>query len=153
MNYATRIEWTGNRGEGTSTYQAYGRDYLATIEGKPPLEGSADPKFRGDAAKHNPEDLFLLALSACHMLSYLALCARHGISVVDYTDDARGSMELDKKGGGRFVEVTLHPAVVIARGGDAQKAKDLHEEAHERCFIAASVSIPVHHEAMITVQD
>jgi organic hydroperoxide reductase OsmC/OhrA len=153
MNYATRIDWTGNRGEGTATYQAYGRDYLASIEGKPQLQGSADPKFRGDAAKHNPEDYFLIAIAACHMLSYLALCARHGINVIGYTDEATGSMQLDTKGGGRFVQVTLHPAVVIARGSDAHIAKELHEEAHERCFIAASVSIPIHHEATISVQD
>ena len=142
-HYRSQLVWDGNRGEGTASYAAYGREYRVRVDGKPELHGSANPAFRGDASKHDPEDLFLAAISSCHMLSYLALCARAGIRVVAYEDDAGGTLVLDGKGGGRFEEVTLRPRVTVAEGDDAQRALELHHAAHEQCFIASSCSVPI----------
>lgn len=149
--FNARVIWDGNLGHGTSSYAKYGRQYRTLIAGKPELEGSAAAEFRGDAAKHNPEDLFLASISTCHMLTYLALCARNGISVVAYEDNAVGKMSVDARGGGRFEEVTLRPAVTIAPGGEAAHAAQLHETAHELCFIANSCSVPIRHEATLQV--
>ena len=146
--YSTRLVWEGNLGSGTSEYRAYGRGYRISVDGKPDLPGSADPLFRGDAGRHNPEDLFVAALSACHLLTYLALCARSGIRVVEYEDRAAGTLGLAAGGGGRFDSVTLRPRVTID-GGDPALAESLHEKAHELCFIAASVGIPVRVEPAI----
>lgn len=148
--YNARVVWEGNRGDGTASYTAYGRDYRTVIDGKPDLAGSADPAFRGDPAKHNPEDLLVGALSACHMLFYLSLCAKAGIRVLAYEDNASGTMEIDPGGGGRFTEVVLHPAVIIADGGDVALAEKLHHRAHELCFIANSCSMPIRHAPSIT---
>ena len=115
----------------------------------PPLRGSADRVFRGDDTLHNPEDLLVIALATCHMLSYLALCARAGIPVVGYVDDARGTMKLEA-GKIRFTEVLLRPQVTLA-SGDPERALKLHERAHEECFIASSVNFPVRHEASVEV--
>src|SRR5437867_11223446 len=101
-DYRSHIVWDGNLGDGTASYATYGRQYRVVVAGKPDLNGSANPVFRGDAGKHDPEDLFLAAIAACHMLSYLALCARDGIRVVAYDDDASGTLVLDASGGGRF---------------------------------------------------
>ena len=49
--YETQLSWTGNRGSGTSSYGAYGRDHQIVAPGKPVLLGSSDPAFRGDAAR------------------------------------------------------------------------------------------------------
>jgi organic hydroperoxide reductase OsmC/OhrA len=84
-------------------------------------------------------------------LSYLALCARASINVLDYRDDARGDLVFEG-GGGRFTEIRLHPTVTIADAKDADRAKDLHERAHELCFIANSCSVPIHHEAIVKVE-
>src|SRR3546814_5282921 len=54
-----------------------------------PISGSSDPAFHGDPDLHNPEDMLVLALSSCHMLSYLALAALEGLEVVAYEDSAR----------------------------------------------------------------
>ena len=142
-SYRARVVWNGNRGEGTSSYTSYGRDYRIIVSGKPDLEASADPVFRGEAAKHNPEDLFLAAISACHMLTYLALCARKGIRVLAYEDEAKATMTVDARGGGRFEKVTLHPRVTIADAKDIKIAEELHHAAHEQCFIANSCSVPI----------
>jgi organic hydroperoxide reductase OsmC/OhrA len=148
-SYSAKITWTGAAQGPTASYQSYSREYLVEIPGKPALRGSADATFRGDPALHNPEDLLVVALSTCHMLSYFAECARAGIKVVAYEDQATGTMAMkDKKI--RFTEVMLHPRVTIAADSDADKATALHEQAHEQCFIASSVNFPVHHDAVVT---
>ncbi len=150
--YRAALSWEGNLGQGTTTYQGYGRSWRVRVEGKPDLVGSADPTWRGDARLHNPEDLLVASLSSCHMLTYLALCARNRISVLSYTDEATGIMETTADGGGRFVSVTLNPRVEIADGGNRELAEQLHEKAHALCFIAASVSFPVRHIPVVTVR-
>ena len=118
-DYKARLIWDGNLGTGTTTYTGYGRKYRLQIDGKPELVGSADPMFRGDANVYNPEDLFVAALSSCHLLSYLALCARTKINVVAYEDHASGTLLLTPNGGGMFESVTLRPIVTVAPARDA----------------------------------
>jgi organic hydroperoxide reductase OsmC/OhrA len=148
-HYSAHLIWDGNRGKGTATYAGYGREYRVAIEGKPELHGSADVAFRGDADRFNPEDLFVAAIASCHMLSYLALCAKHGICVIAYEDAAAGTMKEDGKGGGRFEEVVLHPVVTIADAEQVERATKLHARAHESCFIANSCSVPIRHEPVV----
>lgn len=151
--YEIAIEWTGNRGTGTSGYRAYGRDHLVKAPGKPAIEGSSDPAFRGDPTRYNPEDLLVASLSACHMLWFLHLCADAGIVVTAYRDDAAGFMEETADGGGHFTEVVLRPEAVLAAGDAAaiERATALHAEAHAKCFIANSVKFPVRHVAVIRI--
>ena len=141
--YESTLVWTGAGEKGTASYAGYGRDYTVRVEGKPELVGSANRIFRGDPTRHDPEDLFLAALSGCHLLTYLAMCARQGVRVLAYEDRPWGVLELDRDGGGRFAEVELRPRVTIAHDSDAARAGSLHEAAHRACFIAASVSVPV----------
>lgn len=149
--YKTHLVWNGNHGSGTSTYAGYGRDYIVEIDGKPPLRGSADPMFRGSAELPNPEDLFVAALSSCHMLSYLALCAQKGVSVLSYEDHATGMLLLTPDGGGRFEDVTLNPVVTIDDGAKLLLAESLHDDAHRLCYIASSSSTPIHHFAVVRI--
>ena len=144
--YATTLRWTGALQGPTTDYRSYSRDYVMEIENKAPLEGSADPMFRGTASRYNPEELLVAALSSCHLLSYLALCARNGVEVLSYEDQASGTMEM-KDGAIRFTEVLLHPVCTVR--GDLEKAKRLHEQAHAECFIANSVNFPVRHEPLL----
>jgi organic hydroperoxide reductase OsmC/OhrA len=150
--YATRVEWTGNLGTGTSGYRAYSRDLEISAAGKPVLDGSSDPAFRGDPARYNPEDLLVASVSACHMLWYLHLCSDAKIAVLAYTDEATGTMTTSEDGSGQFSEVVLHPRVVMQAGGDAALAERLHERAHALCFVARSVNFPVRCEPHIEVQ-
>lgn len=148
-HYATSLRWTGNRGTGTSSYRDYDRSYTLSVNGKVDLEGSSDPTFRGDKARWNPEEMLLSALSSCHMLSYLHQCANAGVTVLDYTDDASGSMELESNGAGHFTGVVLRPRVMVSDDADLNSATRLHDIAHESCFIANSVNFPVTCEAVV----
>ena len=87
-------------------------------------------------------------LSGCHLLSYLALCSRGGVVVVDYSDDAWGKME-SVDGRIRFTEVVLRPKVIISQNSSLATARALHGEAHATCFIANSVNFRVHNEPTV----
>ncbi|WP_421977620.1 OsmC family protein [Roseivirga seohaensis] len=152
-NYNVKIEWTGNKGSGTSSYRAYERSHSIQVEGKPEILGSSDPAFRGDNTKHNPEDMLVASLSACHMLFYLHLCAEAGITVVEYVDNVSGTMEATPNGGGRFTEVILRPTVTITDKSRTEEANQLHHKANELCFIANSCNFPVRHEPSCEVRE
>lgn len=148
--YRVEVRWTGNLGSGTSGYSAYARDHAIAADGKPDIPGSSDPAFRGDAKRWNPEELLVASASACHKLWYLHLCADAGIVVLDYVDNAQGTM-VEGPGQGRFTGIVLRPRVTIRAGGDPSKAERLHHAAHQKCYIANSVNFPIACEPTITV--
>ncbi|MBN9161310.1 MAG: peroxiredoxin [Myxococcales bacterium 68-20] len=151
-HFAAHLVWTGASNGPVRDYESYSREFEVEIDGKPALKGSAAPPFRGLSHLHNPEDLLVAALSSCHCLSYLALCARARIVVEAYEDDATGTMAFDRVAKVmRFTEVVLRPKVRLAAGADVDKARALHENAHHECFIANSVNFPVRNEPTITV--
>jgi organic hydroperoxide reductase OsmC/OhrA len=149
-HYKTTIIWTGNSGTGTSSYRAYARDHSISVDGKPTIPASSDPVFRGDRTRYNPEELLVASISSCHMLWYLHLCAEAGVVVVDYSDNATGTMEETADGGGRFTEVTLYPKVIVSDESMVAKANELHHKANKMCFIANSVNFPVLHQPTCT---
>jgi organic hydroperoxide reductase OsmC/OhrA len=144
-HYALDLVWDGNRGTGTSGYRDYGREVTLSAAGKPDLLGSADPTFRGDASRWNPEELLVAALSQCHLLSYLHLAVANGVVVTAYRDAPVGTMAQSGIGG-RFTSVTLRPVVTVAEADQVEVARRIHAEASAACFIAASVNFPVGHE-------
>jgi organic hydroperoxide reductase OsmC/OhrA len=151
--YAVTVTWTGNLGTGTSGYRAYSRANEVTADGRPPIAGSSDPAFRGDPARWNPEQLLVVALSQCHLLWYLHLCADAGVVVTGYADEATGTMVETADGGGHFTEVTLRPRVTVESAEMVAGAVGLHGEAHRLCYIASSVNFPVHHEPVVVAAD
>jgi organic hydroperoxide reductase OsmC/OhrA len=148
--YDLTMTWTGNRGTGTSGYRDYGRDHEVGAEGRPTMEGSSDPVFHGDKARWNPELELVAALSQCHMLSYLHVCAAAGVVVTGYEDAPYGLMAETEDGGGYFTEVVLRPRVTVADAGMSGQAEELHGDASAKCFIASSVNFPVRHEPSVT---
>ncbi len=150
-NYTISSEWSGNRGTGTSGYRDYDRTVTISADGKPSIFASADRPFFGDADRWNPEELLLAALSECHLLSFLHVAAENRVVVLAYTDDASGTMVQTRDGGGHFTGVVLRPRVMLAEPNMIDLANSLHRVASERCFIAASVNFPVHHEPLAFV--
>ena len=148
-HYTLALQWTGNQGRGTNNYRSYNRSHTIAINGKTVIQGSSDPSFMGDPACHNPEDLLLSSIAACHMLWYLSLCAERGIIVLEYTDNPMGRMLENKDGSGQFTEVLLHPEITVAESFMIEEAVALHHKASQFCFIASSVNFPIHHEPVI----
>ncbi|MFY8019777.1 MAG: OsmC family protein [Bacteroidia bacterium] len=141
--YNLEVVWTGNLGNGTTSYQSYSRAHDIIVKGKEIIHASSDVQFRGDGAKYNPEELFISSISACHMLWYLHFCADAGIVVKSYKDNASGILSLEENGSGKFTEVQLSPKIVILDPLQINQAKELHQRAHQFCFIANSCSFPI----------
>lgn len=151
--YDVALEWTGNTGAGTPSYDGYERAYVLRAKGKQAIVGSSDAAFRGNAARWNPEDMLVASLSACHHLWYLHLCSEAGINVTAYRDEASGVMTENSDGSGQFAAVMLRPTVTITSASDSEKAHSLHHDAAKCCFIARSMNFPVGHEPTIIVHD
>lgn len=151
-HYALTVEWTGNEGQGTVAYNSYTRDHVIHAAFKSDIQGSADPAFLGDKTRWNPEELLIAAASACHKLWYLHLCASAGVIVESYIDHAEGVMD-EHVGDGQFTRIVLKPQIVISVNSNPKAAIDLHNKAHQLCYIANSLNFPVECIAKVTVRE
>jgi len=142
-HYTVALRWTGNLGTGTSGYRDYSRAHELSVAGRPVIPGSSDPVFRGDAARYNPEELLVGALSACHLLWFLHLCADAGLILETYEDAPEGTMEETPGAGGQFTSAVLRPRCTFRGAPDPEVVRQLHERAHARCYVARSVNFPV----------
>lgn len=102
------------------------------------LAASSAAEFGGDPDKANPEEMFVASLSSCHMLWFLALARAERVKVTSYEDEPEGTMD-----GSAFIRVVLRPRISFADRLDDERVESLHRRAHERCFIANSVSCGV----------
>ena len=144
--FVAQLAWTGGPGTDAASYS---RDFEIRTAGKPVVAGSAPSVFKGSDARHSPEDLILESLSACHLLTYLSICARAGIRVTSYSDTITGTLGM-KDGKMRMVEALLKPVVTVEGADRVAEALALHEKAHAQCFIANSVNFPVRNEPVVT---
>ena len=132
--YPLTLTWTGNTLDGT-----YNRNATVTTEGKHPLSVSSAPEYAGDASRWNPEDLLGSALATCHMLTFLALCAKAKVEIRGYEDHAEAVLDtMDKVT--RITQVHLRPVIRVPRGTSMAKVVELFEKAHKYCFVANSVA-------------
>ena len=132
--YPLTLAWTGNTLDGT-----YNRNATVSTAGKQPLSVSSAPEYAGDPTRWNPEDLLGCALATCHMLTFLALCAKAKVEVVGYEDHAEAVLDtVDKVT--RVTQVHLRPVIRVVRGTSMAKVVELFEKAHKYCFVANSVT-------------
>jgi organic hydroperoxide reductase OsmC/OhrA len=126
------------------TYETYSRTHTWRFPGGSNVRAAAAPAFRGDPALVDPEEAFVAALASCHLLTFLALAAREGLTVEAYEDDAEGTLATNDAGRLAITRVVLRPRVTF--GGEAPDAplvERLHARAHAECFIANSVRTEV----------
>ena len=130
--YSTQVAWQGSTGGG---YRAYSRTHAGVAPPSAEIPLSADPAFRGDAARVNPEQLLVLAASSCQLLSFLAVAAQSHIDVVDYEDNAGGVMS-DATAPMRIERIDLAPVIRVAPGTDLDRVRELVDQAYHGCYIA-----------------
>lgn len=140
------LNWNSNQNTDEAK-KFYSKSHKISIEGKPILNVSAAKAFKGDPELYNPEDLLLSSLVSCHMMSYLYVCSQNGIEVLEYSDNAEATLEVNPDGSGRFTEVRLNPKVLITDSDKIELALELHTKANQLCFIANSCNFPVLHNA------
>lgn len=139
--HLARVHW--QRNGAVFTDQRYSRAHRWQFDGGADIAAAASPGVvpaaLTDASAVDPEEAFVAAISSCHMLWFLSLAAAAGICIDSYVDEAVGHM---RKVDGRMAiaEVVLRPRIVCGGGAaDSERLHELHEAAHDRCFIAHSV--------------
>ncbi|MBW3558373.1 MAG: OsmC family protein [Proteobacteria bacterium] len=141
------VEWM--RGESDFLDGLYSRVHRVLFDGGVSFDGSASPGVvkppMASAAAVDPEEMFVAALSSCHMLTFLYAAQRAGFRVDHYVDHAEGELGRNAEGRMAVTRVTLRPAVSFHADHAADEAQlaQLHEKAHHGCFIANSVNTEV----------
>ena len=90
--FETFLHWPADAGQALPPAAEFTRNSVLSATGKADVPASAPTVFGGDAARYNPEELLLMSLSQCHMLTYLALAARRNVAVLAYDDRATGTL-------------------------------------------------------------
>lgn len=138
--YHAHLRWDGSTADGI---RAYSRDHTAVAApATTEVDLSADPAFRGNPDRLNPEQLVVMAASSCQMLSFLGAAARAGVDVLAYDDEATSYLDLTAKPA-RLATIHLHVTVKVAPGTDHTQVQELAVQAHHECYVANSLSVPV----------
>ncbi len=151
--YSATITWA--RGDAAFTDHRYPRAHRWRFDGGLDIPASSSPQVvplpMSDAGAVDPEEAFVASLASCHMLWFLDFAARRGYVVDAYTDAAEGVMAKNAAGRLAMTVVTLRPQVDFggAQRPDADALRALHGQAHEQCFIAASVRTDVRCEPVL----
>lgn len=121
-------------------YEDYNREHEWLTGSGQRIQASAAAQFLGDGRSVDPEEAFVGAISACHMLTFLAICARKRIIVDRYRDEAVGYLEKNASGRLSVTRVELAPRIEFAgeTPGDTI-LEGIHHSSHQECFIANSV--------------
>jgi organic hydroperoxide reductase OsmC/OhrA len=144
--YHAQVHWT--RGDAAFLDNRYSRGHTWRFDGGIEVPASSSPSVvrvpLSVEAAVDPEEAFVASLSSCHMLWFLHLAAEAGWRVDDYNDEATGVMGRNPQERMAMLCVTLHPKVAFgAAHPDAAALTQLHQRAHEACFIANSVTTDV----------
>ncbi|HET9066115.1 MAG TPA: OsmC family protein [Gemmatimonadales bacterium] len=143
--HSARISWQQRPGD-QFTASRYSRSHHWSFDGGLEIPASASPDLVrppwSDPAAIDPEEAFVASLASCHMLWFLGLAAEQGFSVASYVDDAAGTLGRNAAGRLAITAVTLAPRVRFSNDTRPTEAEfmALHHLAHERCFLAASVT-------------
>ena len=139
------VDVTWDRGGRDFGIKSYSRNHLWRFANGTEVSGSAAPGYLGDPACVDPEAAFCAALSSCHMLTFLALCAKDGLVLDRYADHAVAFLERNAERKTAITRIELHPVTTFAPGitVPAERLADLHAKAHEYCFIANSIKTEV----------
>ncbi len=139
--HLAEVSWTC---DGDFAGGRYSRRHQWRFDGGAVVPASAAPEMvptpLSDPAGVDPEEALVASVAACHMLWFLSLAQQSGLSVESYRDAAEGDMGRIGPGRLAVTRIRLRPEIAFA---GVEPAPDvlarLHEEAHERCFIANSL--------------
>jgi len=145
--HVAKVDWALREGEDFLRGR-YSRTHRVAFDGGFVMAGSASPHvvphpWSVESAV-DPEEAFVAAISACHMLTFLHKAREAGLIVAAYSDEAEGIMGRGPGGRMAVTRVTLRPAIVYQGHEPTLPELDyLHKAAHADCFIANSVTTEI----------
>jgi organic hydroperoxide reductase OsmC/OhrA len=144
--HTAKIKWAAKESGEEFLKGRFSRAHEVSFDGGTVIPASASPhvgKWAVESAV-DPEEMFVAALSSCHMLSFLHLARLAGFAVRAYDDHAEGVTEEIAPGRLAVTKVELRPKIEWAGAAPTKEQLDrLHHGAHEICFIANSVQTQV----------
>ena len=138
-DHLATIEWSLN---GDFADNSYDRRHLWRFDGGAEIAASASPQVvpLSDPAAVDPEEALVASASSCHMLWFLHMARDAGLVVRRYRDSATGTMGRDERGRMALLRIVLRPDIEFdGPAPEPEHLSRLHDEAHERCFIANSL--------------
>ncbi len=118
------------------------RSGILESEGKPSVRFSSPPEFKGEAGVWTPEDLFVSAIDACTMTTFVAFAEREKIPISSYHSEAEGLLEfIDGKY--RITRVIVRPVIVVGSADAVDRTRDLFKKTHENCIVTNSIHTTV----------
>jgi organic hydroperoxide reductase OsmC/OhrA len=143
-NYGATVSW---RSDGEFTSGRYSRGHEWSFDGGAVVRASSSPHVvprHSDPAGVDPEEALVASASACHMLWFLSLAQAQGFDVASYRDEAKATLAKDDRGRVAVTRIVLRPDIRFnGRQPSAGELARLHEEAHDKCFIANSLRNPI----------
>ena len=145
--YVAKVEW--KRGDQEFIGNKYSRAHEWEFDGGLKVPASSAPNVvplpMSVAENIDPEEAFVASLSSCHMLWFLAIAGKKRFTVDSYTDNAIGYLDKFEDGKMWMSKVKLRPEIIFSgnRQPSAEELEQLHEAAHENCYIANSVATEV----------
>jgi organic hydroperoxide reductase OsmC/OhrA len=138
FHFPVTVEWLGER------------RVAAHVEGKPTIEITSPPVFRGsDPTTWSPEDFFVAAAASCLAVTFTGLASRAGLAYTSLSVDGDGVA--GKRADGRFGFTRLSLRLELeTEPRDEAQARALAEEAERTCLVSASLDLPV--ETVIEVR-
>lgn len=135
-DYAVNLTWA--LGDGRLEQDQYNVNHRMRFGGGLEAMMTSAPDYGGDARYVNPEEAIASALSSCHMMTFLALCAKAGWKVTAYRDRAVARLGQMPDGRMQVASITLHPEMDFETGHEKSLAEceEMHERAHRYCFVA-----------------
>ena len=138
FHFPLTVDWTGDR------------RVSARVEGKPSIEITPPPVFRGtDPATWSPEDFFVAAAASCFAVTFTGLAARAGLEYTRLAVDADGVCGTREDGRFGFTRLLLRMSSRPTRR-EEERARELAEQAEETCLVSVSLDVPV--ETVIIVE-
>ena len=155
--YRASLNWKRDRDD--LKYATYTRDHTWSFHEGESVPVSSAPEFPGNAERVDSEETFVAAISACHVLTFRAVAAKHRFVVVADSDAAVGYTKMNSEGRLVITLVELRPE--IAFSGEMlptpEQIDSMDQLSHQECFIANSVNseivvVPVTPEGRLTIR-
>jgi organic hydroperoxide reductase OsmC/OhrA len=137
--YRANLKWK-NQGSDFN-YDTFDRTHHISFPGGIELKATSAPEYLGKKEFANPEEMLAATLASCHMLTFLAVCAKSRLHVESYEDEPVATLDKNAEGKLAVTTIRLNPKVTFkGETPSPEKLQELHSKAHRNCFIANSLA-------------
>jgi organic hydroperoxide reductase OsmC/OhrA len=135
----------------TETRWTHGTSGIVSSEGKPPINVSSPPEFKGDAGTWTPEEMFVASVELCNMSTFLSFAARAGVPIASYRSHSNGVLEFINHQY-RFTRIVIFPTITVSSAAREQEVLAVLRDAQQHCLVANSIDSIVEVNPTIVVQ-